>query len=417
MEGLFLSEGDIHYVIFLFAAFQISLFTVLLIKVLRGVFGSASDSLFLFQIIFTLYLFSCISLAVFKNGDVTYLYELSSFLFCSIGLAALVIAVARLYDSYLRLWGVVLLFLFGAVASCLDAYMKFAAGNLLESEAYAICKGVVILSLVCPIMLYVLLSGRGSGKVTSVSLILFLGGVLVSDSLVKNWKWYSLGVSAFAYFWFGNLLSFVFKRCYGRTQRTKAAETDTNNAAVLSLSYDAGRADYIESTNDLEKLLPAAIDKPAPAAPSQEVFCLDEQALSIERWSSEEEAQSKEAKSKEKADPLVDRIVTYVERNIHSTTLNINTLSEALGVSRSHALKRFKKQRGLTLNEYIVRLRVEHAKKILLTKSVTETAFDLGFKSSSHFSTFFKKQVGMSPSQYKSHSNELNSESRTASNH
>ncbi|MCQ3831006.1 helix-turn-helix domain-containing protein [Microbulbifer elongatus] len=100
-------------------------------------------------------------------------------------------------------------------------------------------------------------------------------------------------------------------------------------------------------------------------------------------------------------DALVERIKSYVLAHYHKDTMSISSISEAVGVSKSHAMKSFKAKYGITLNQYIVETRMEKAKSYLLVHSVTETAYEVGFKNASYFSTFFRKHAGITPKQFK----------------
>lgn len=99
-------------------------------------------------------------------------------------------------------------------------------------------------------------------------------------------------------------------------------------------------------------------------------------------------------------DVLVERVKSYVLAHYHKETLNIDTIAQAIGVSRSHVMKSFKSKYDMTLNQYITEVRLTKAKSFLLEKSVTETAFEVGFKSANYFSTFFSKHVGVTPKQF-----------------
>ena len=56
-------------------------------------------------------------------------------------------------------------------------------------------------------------------------------------------------------------------------------------------------------------------------------------------------------------------------------------------------------KRGMNLREYINQIRIEEAKRLLLTTnlSVSEVAGMSGYENISYFSTVFRKYTGMSP--------------------
>lgn len=63
----------------------------------------------------------------------------------------------------------------------------------------------------------------------------------------------------------------------------------------------------------------------------------------------------------------------------------------------------FKKETGLSLNDYINKVRINKAKKLLKETGamVYEIADQVGFSDSQYFSTVFKKIVGVSPKEYR----------------
>lgn len=81
----------------------------------------------------------------------------------------------------------------------------------------------------------------------------------------------------------------------------------------------------------------------------------------------------------------------------------LDALACAVGLSRPHFFKLFKRQTGVTPNVYFNTLRSERAIDDLLStdKSVTDIAHDLGFASQASFTRFFSLNVGISPTDYR----------------
>ena len=95
-------------------------------------------------------------------------------------------------------------------------------------------------------------------------------------------------------------------------------------------------------------------------------------------------------------------VVDYIEENIHSP-MNVASLSELCGVSAAHLRRAFKKTTGVTVHEFIEKVRIEMVKKLLRQTdyALKEISFRTGFIDSSTFSSTFRRVVGQSPSEYR----------------
>ena len=85
------------------------------------------------------------------------------------------------------------------------------------------------------------------------------------------------------------------------------------------------------------------------------------------------------------------------------TTIKINELYKSSGYSQSVLSINFKKYLGITLVQYINKRKIEYACNLLRRSnlSILNIAMDLGFSSVSHFNHLFKKEIGLTPSQYR----------------
>jgi len=63
----------------------------------------------------------------------------------------------------------------------------------------------------------------------------------------------------------------------------------------------------------------------------------------------------------------------------------------------------FKKENGFTFRDFVVRVRIQRAAELIKQSkvSVTEAAFGVGFNDLSYFARMFRRQVGLSPSHYR----------------
>lgn len=86
-----------------------------------------------------------------------------------------------------------------------------------------------------------------------------------------------------------------------------------------------------------------------------------------------------------------------------SAEVEVESVARAVGLSRPHFFKLFKKQLGVTPNVYLNTLRSERAIDELVNtdKTVTSIAYDLGYSSQASFTRFFASNVGIAPSEYR----------------
>jgi AraC-like DNA-binding protein len=96
------------------------------------------------------------------------------------------------------------------------------------------------------------------------------------------------------------------------------------------------------------------------------------------------------------------RVTDYVEENL-SQPLHLADLSAAAGLSRMHFAAQFRAATGRTPHTYIMQSRITQAKQMLVddNASVADVAQKVGFRTHAHFTSVFKKAVGLSPVHWK----------------
>jgi len=89
--------------------------------------------------------------------------------------------------------------------------------------------------------------------------------------------------------------------------------------------------------------------------------------------------------------------------NTNSLIRNSDYLSEKLNISYSHLSKLFSEKTGTTLEKYLILLKIEKVKELVLNGDYTlsEIAFMMGYSSVHYLSNQFKKIAGVSVSEYK----------------
>ena len=96
------------------------------------------------------------------------------------------------------------------------------------------------------------------------------------------------------------------------------------------------------------------------------------------------------------------KLVEYIQNNIQET-LSLKELAKFSGLSPNYLHMLFTKTMKITINEYIIMLRLEKAKGCLVKtdSSISEIALECGFGNIPYFSYIFKRRVNFSPSQFR----------------
>ena len=99
--------------------------------------------------------------------------------------------------------------------------------------------------------------------------------------------------------------------------------------------------------------------------------------------------------------PVVEAM-DYIYDNLHCN-ISVSLVSAQVNLSPSYFSSLFKRETGLSIAAYIRRMRIEAAKKMLLYTeySYQDISNYLCFSSQSHFISIFKKQVEMTPKEYR----------------
>jgi AraC-like DNA-binding protein len=104
------------------------------------------------------------------------------------------------------------------------------------------------------------------------------------------------------------------------------------------------------------------------------------------------------------SDVMLRRVKRYIERNVGNEHADLDTVANAMGVSRAYLTKLFERN-GTSVMRYLLAQRLERAKKLLTTGGadlrIGDVAWQCGFVSAAHFSRVFKKQYGTTPKAFR----------------
>ena len=106
----------------------------------------------------------------------------------------------------------------------------------------------------------------------------------------------------------------------------------------------------------------------------------------------------------DKYDITTSKIKAFINEHFPSPTI-LEDVAKAVNLSVNHANNIFKTTTGQTMFNYAVKMRINRAKQLMSdpTLSISTISREVGYASSSYFTTAFKKNVGMSPMQYRNH--------------
>lgn len=99
--------------------------------------------------------------------------------------------------------------------------------------------------------------------------------------------------------------------------------------------------------------------------------------------------------------PLSYQIKSYVLKNLDEP-IRIEELTKELSMPKSTLYRKFKKEMGMSVEDYINVIKIEKSKELILSgSSFASIAYCLGYSSQSHFTNAFKKVVNMTPSEFR----------------
>ena len=101
---------------------------------------------------------------------------------------------------------------------------------------------------------------------------------------------------------------------------------------------------------------------------------------------------------------VIYKILKFIDSNINQK-IDIDYLSKHFYINRYYLMKLFKREIGLTINNYINSIRIYNSIKDIKDKSILNVALKNGFYSQEYYSEIFKKVMGVKPLTYKKYIN------------
>ncbi len=104
----------------------------------------------------------------------------------------------------------------------------------------------------------------------------------------------------------------------------------------------------------------------------------------------------------EKANPQIRKIRTYILQHL-SEKITTDRMAKLLGINRTYLNELFQRETNMSPSAYVMKLRLDEAKRLLAIskKPLQEIADHLGFSSQSHFQNTFRREFGITPTEYR----------------
>ncbi len=125
----------------------------------------------------------------------------------------------------------------------------------------------------------------------------------------------------------------------------------------------------------------------------------------LEQWITalfSEQLESGSSLSPDEDSSVSGKVEQYIRDHYYEAELNIDSISQELFLNYSYLCYCFKRDKNITINDYINQVRLEKALQLFHSghDNVGYVAEQTGFNNSGYFSKKFKKAFGLSPSEY-----------------
>jgi signal transduction histidine kinase/AraC-like DNA-binding protein/ABC-type xylose transport system substrate-binding protein len=130
---------------------------------------------------------------------------------------------------------------------------------------------------------------------------------------------------------------------------------------------------------------------------------LKNRAVLREHYTSELPAETRSNSSSKIDRKFINEFTAIVENNISNENFSVDEICKAIGVSRVQLYRKVKALIGYNVNDYILTVRLQKAKYLLLNEdlSISEISYKVGFSSQAYFATVFKSKFGVTPKAFK----------------
>ena len=114
----------------------------------------------------------------------------------------------------------------------------------------------------------------------------------------------------------------------------------------------------------------------------------------------------KEKRGNREKNDVIDKAMAYIQEHYMRSDLSLNLLSSEFRISVSHLSKLFKEQKECNFIDYLMEIRMAHAKERLAStdEKIRDIAEQVGYSNVNSFVRIFKKMTGLTPTEYRERS-------------
>jgi len=147
----------------------------------------------------------------------------------------------------------------------------------------------------------------------------------------------------------------------------------------------------------------AELGSPCPKPPALSAQTAAVAMERIEGWVGECAIARASAAGSQTRPDVVQRVRAYLHEHYGDPAITLQSLAAFAGVHPNYLTQTFRKQTGLSCMQYLAQLRMEKAKELLRETDlkISDVSVRVGYENPLYFSSYFKKWVGVYPSEFK----------------
>ena len=189
----------------------------------------------------------------------------------------------------------------------------------------------------------------------------------------------------------------VLNEILGKILFKNAGQTELIRARILELAVVLSRA-AVEGKAELEMILGLNFEYIQELG---KIKSIEELCIWVEKVLDRLTESVYENRNIKNVD-IIRKTREFIRTN-YKKKIKLVDISKAIYLSPYYLSHIFKRETGVTLMEYLAKVRIEEAKYLLENTplNTTRIAFQVGYSDQSYFSKVFKKSEGISPSDYR----------------